>query len=476
MSSPAPQPSHAQCSSLARRSSRAPRYLAFAAAAALLTLACSDNTAPSPSLLEVAAGDGQHAPAGSELPNPVVVQLRDASQRALVGVHVTWSAGTGGAGDVITPESETTDGNGNVRARWRLDATAGTHTIVVSANGGAVAYASAFADALPVGDVHPMPLETYEGSGQAVHPDFVRLPPAWAGDPFRLVATPYPGGNAGFENPSLYTGSTGTLWTVPTGITNPVEQPQGIGYLSDPDMVYDPDANELRIYYRRVTSDNEIWMIRSSNGVVWSTPVLTLHAANHLIVSPTIVRRSSTQWMMWSVNAGAIGCGALSTTVELRRSTDGEHWSEPEATPLSNPDGYPWHIDVEWIHTRSEYWAVYPVKVAGGCTTDRLRFATSPDGTHWTTYASPLLLHGATDQLRDIVYRSTVDYDAAADVVTLWYSGAKYDRGIYSWHTAWERMSMTQLFARVTARGAIAARTLPPARLNLPALTNESAP
>ena len=53
---------------------------------------------------------------------------------------------------------------------------------------------------------------TYDGSGQAVHPAFVRLPAAWNGDPFRLVATPYPGGNASYENPSLYTGSVASRW------------------------------------------------------------------------------------------------------------------------------------------------------------------------------------------------------------------------------------------------------------------------
>jgi Big-like domain-containing protein len=462
--------------SRARTIARVRLTLAFTLAATLLVWACSDGTAPAPAiaLLEVAAGDGQHALAGTELPQPVIVQVRDANQRPLVGLHVTW-ASQAGAGDVITPEAETTDANGNVRARWLLDASTGTHTIVVTADGGATAHASAFADARPVTNVHALPVVTYDGSGQAVHPDFVRLPSSWSGDPFRLVATPYPGGNAAYENPSLYTGSTGIDWAVPQGVTNPIEQPDLAGYLSDPDMLYDPDANELRIYYRRVTSDNEIWMTRSSNGVAWGTPVLTVRAPNHLIISPTIVRRSATEWLMWSVNAGTIGCGARSTTVELRHSTDGVQWSIPQTVSLSDPDGSPWHIDVEWIPSRGEYWAVYPVKAAGGCTTDRLRFATSADGLHWTSYPAPVLLKGASDELRDIVYRSTIDFDADAGIVTLWYSGAKYDQGIYSWHLAWEQMSPAQLLARVSAPASIALRSAP-ARPSLPPLTNETAP
>ena len=106
-----------------------------------------------------------------------------------------------------------------------------------------------------------------------------------------------------------------------------------------------------------------------------------MHAPNHLIVSPTIVRRSATQWLMWSVNSGTHrlrwrvddgGAAPIQRTACTGRT--------PQTVSLSEPDGFAWHIDVEWIPSRNEYWAIYPVKVAGGCTTDRLRFATSADG------------------------------------------------------------------------------------------------
>jgi len=443
--------------------------------AQLLAVACSNDLEPARPLLAIAAGDGQHALPGTELPELIVVALRDASQRPLVGIRVTWTPQPGTA-DVIAPVADVTDANGDASAHWQLDATPGTHTILVTADGGATARASAFADTHPESQVTPLPLVTYDGSGQAVHPDFARLPATWNGDPFRLVATPYPGGNASYENPSLYTGSTGAEWAVPSGIQNPLEQPQGGSYLSDPDMLYDADLGEIRMYYRRVTSQNEIWMIRSSDGVKWSVPVLTVHAANHMLVSPTVVRRSSTDWLMWSVNSGVVGCGASSTTVELRRSADGLRWSDPVKTILKDPDGSPWHIDVEWIPSRNEYWAVYPVKQSGSCTTDRLRFATSADGLHWATFPSPLLMKGASDDLRDIVYRSTIDFDATTGVVSIWYSGAKYDRGTYNWHLAWEQTSADALFARVGAATPVAARAARPDAPKLPELTNETAP
>jgi hypothetical protein len=463
-----------------QRSSSSRSYAARAlalvlASAPLLVLACSGDDGPRRLLLSIAAGDGQSAPAGTELPDRIVVELHDASERPLVGVRITWSA-QGGTADAIVPLSNVTDASGEASARWQLDATLGTHMLDVTADGGASAQASAMADAVGPMQVNAMPLVTYDGSGQAVHPDFVRLPATWGGDPFRLVATPYPGGDANYENPSLFTGSTGTSWTVPQGVVNPLERPSGGSYLSDPDVLYDPDLAELRLYYRRVTDENEIWMIRSANGVAWSAPVLTVHAPNHMIVSPAIVRRSATEWLMWSVNSGVIGCGASSTTVELRRSTDGVTWHAPESTNLKDPDGSPWHIDVEWIPSRSEYWAVSPVKKPGGCTTDRLRFATSANGVTWTSYPAPVLVKGASDELRDVVYRSSIDFDATTGVVSLWYSGAKNNQGSYDWHLAWERTTVAALFARVGAPVTAAARMAIASLPKPPELTNETAP
>lgn len=446
----------------------------LASVAGVLALSCSDDVAAPPRpLLVVTDGDAQRATVGSVLPVDIMVELLDARQRPLSGVPVTWQAASG-VSDVITPESPVTNHTGHARAHWQLDGTPGTHTLTVTTANGASVHASAWAYDRPVSNIHEMPVVTYDGSGQAVHPDYAHLPASWAGDPLRLVATPYPAGNATLENPSLFTGTDGIDWAVPQRVSNPLVRPD-VGYLSDPDILYDPDAGELRIYYRKVTTENEIWMIRSTNGSTWSIPVPIVHAPNHFIVSPSVVRRSANDWLMWSVNSGAIGCGARSTTVELRRSTDGISFSAPETATLSDPDGFPWHIDVEWIASLGQYWAVYPVKVSGSCTTDRLRLATSTDGLHWQSYPSPVLTRGASEELNDVVYRSSLAYDETTGDVTLWYSGAMLADGAYSWHLAWERLPRTELFSRVNQTPAVTLR-MEPARTNIPQLTNETAP
>ena len=290
-------------------------------------------------------------------------------------------------------------------------------------------------------------LATPDGSGQTVHPDHVEVNGPWLGVDQYLVATPYRNGDARLENPSLYAGPGGHGWSAPPGLTNPVVRPAG-GYLSDPDMLFVPELGQLWIYYRQVTSRNEIWLVTSSDGVHFSAPRSVLSAPNHDIVSPAVVRRASDDWLMWSVNSN-VGCTASSTTVELRRSRDGVEFGPPSTVALAQAGWSVWHIEVQWIESRHEYWAVYNVKTAGSCTTPAVYLATSPDGVAWRTFPSPLIQRGATDALRDVVYRTTFAYDAATEKIRFWYSGAKFDGGAYVWRTVFQERDRAEVFATI---------------------------
>ena len=192
-----------------------------------------------------------------------------------------------------------------------------------------------------------------------------------------------------------------------------------------------------------------------------------------MIVSPAVVRRAPDDWLMWSVNSGHAGCSAATTTVELRRSRDGLTWSKPAIVALAQPERWAWHIDVQWIPERAEYWALFNGKTAGGCTTAELYLATSADGVAWRTYPAPVLRAGVLPELEDVVYRSTLAYDAASDVVTLWYSGARYAGRGYAWRLAYEQRLRADLFAAVASTAPVALRALRPAA---PPLTNATAP
>lgn len=333
----------------------------------------------------------------------------------------------------------------------------------------------------PPGSIQVLELTTYDGSGQAVHPDAVIIPAGWGGlSASNLVVTPYPGGQASFENPSVFIGQSaiGWEWEIPQGVQNPIARPTSGGYLSDPDELYNPSTNELWLYYRQVTSQNEILLTRSSDGVHWGAPITVVSVPNHEAISPTVVRMSEQDWRLWTVNSGVNGCSAPSTTVELRTSTDGIHWASPQTVSLGDQGDFPWHLDVTWVPEQNQFWALYNAKVSGSCTTGVLRFAVSQDGIHWTTTPTPLLSRGVIPEFADIVYRASLQYNAASDAVTIWYSGARYSQSSYEWHIAVQQMSRATMLVKVTQTPLAIGPELDnvPGTLAPPPLTNATAP
>ena len=398
-----------------------------------------------------------------------MVRVRDGNSNPVAGVTVRWS--TNDDGEFLPPESNTDD-HGFAHATWTLGATPGrqhARAVVdesVIAEFGADAANEEGPKSIPVAFL----LATPEGTGQTVHPDYVAMPSNWPGFHRYLVVTPYPNGNSGFENPSLFADKGALTWEPPEGVTNPIAIPT-FGYLSDPDAVAVPERNELWVYYRQVQTHNEVYVTMTKDGVTFTPPTRVAAADNHDIVSPSVVRRSATDWMMWAVKSGS-GCGAASTSVELRRSTNGLDWSSPQRVSLSQGDGIsPWHIDVQWIPSRGEFWAVFNGKTSGSCSTQALFLATSPDGVTWKTYRSPILTRGVSPELADIVYRATFAYDEGSDMIDFWYSGATYDFEQYIWRTAYQRRSRGEVFATAATKYHTPLAALKPRR-GVPPLLN----
>lgn len=442
---------------------------------AVLLTACSPDrqiSEPDDVDLSMTSGDVQTGLVGQQLEQPLSIRLVSHAGQPRANVMIVWTADGGGS---ITPDTGFTDANGVAKAMWTLgpvDGAQSAHAISARSHKEIVftAVAQAAAGAPPI---LMMDLATPDGSGQTVHPDVVDLPRTWAGVPRYLVITPYTNGASYVENPSLFKGHDGFTWTAPRGVVNPLVKPAH-GYLSDPDAIYNPESKELWVYYRGVDAANVIELIRSTDGSHFTAPEEVARGGNHTIVSPTIVRRAADDWLMWSVNAN-VGCSAETTFVAVRRSTDGRHWSGATPVNLTQPGFSPWHIDVEWIPAFNEYWAVYNVKTAGNCTTPALYLATSPDGITWKTYPSPVLARGAIPAFEDIVYRASFSYNPVRDVVSFWYSGARYEDPVFVWHSAFQHRSRTELFASIAKApaGAAAARIAPferrvPALLDAP--------
>jgi hypothetical protein len=411
-------------------------------------------------------GDQVNGEPGAEEAESLTVALLSQSGRPIPGMRITWTASNGGS---VQNDTALTDATGLARTVWAFGADAVTQSAKASFMAVEVSFRGLLrlSPPIPIDSLVPLAMTTFDGSGQVVHPDVVFLPHSWDGGKARLAMaiTPYPYGDPRQENPSLYVSDGGPSWTALSAGKNPVVAPT-TGYLSDPSIAFDDGSHELRLYYRQVVNgENVIWLVTSADGIEWSDRREVVRVPSDLAISPSVVRRSATEWLMWSVNGGASGCAGPDTHVDLRRSADGIHWGDPARVVLDQAGGYPWHIDVKWIGALHEYWALYNLKIPGNCATPAVYLATSSDGVQWTTYPRPVLQRGASTAFADIVYRSSFVYTKMDDMITFYYSGARWDGAHYVWSGAIQRRLRSAVFANLQASGTFTVR---PSRSDLP--------
>ena len=279
-------------------------------------------------------------------------------------------------------------------------------------------------------------IPTYDGSGQAMHPDIAYFPDGWHGYKYWMAMTPYTYDSAGRENPSIVVSNEGSSWLVPPGLTNPLVPAPACDHNSDPDIVYDPHSDELYLYYTEsqraqycgAVKENHLRLIKSSDGVHWGAPQTVMSwdlGKNPLYVSPAIIyRRGSFEMWMASDTDGVVHA----------TSEDGVNWSALERVSI---DGTPWHLNVAYVEGESEYWMLFVDSPLAG---SRLRLATSEDGLTWEVYPAPLLAPGSGwDDER--IYRAAFLYGDDGEL-RVWYS-ARSSAG--EWHTGYSEASLESL-------------------------------
>ena len=270
----------------------------------------------------------------------------------------------------------------------------------------------------------------------------------WGGYRYWMAMTPNQTGNSQFENPCLAASSDGITWVVPTGITNPLtnvpREPDNT-HNYDTDMIYDPNSDQLWVYYiweqdspRGTPSELRRIKVGYSEGnfTVGQYEVCTKSSYQYDMQSPAVVRRGAGQWLMWSNNSdqndGVAGWQNQNAFVELRQSQDGKTWgaakSLKQSLILKGEGGVeyyiPWHLDVQWMESENEYWGLFCAYPKGGNTQRTyLLFATSADGEMWTSYPKPLISPTDGGWYNNFVYRSTFTYENGK--LRVWFSGGE---------------------------------------------------
>jgi len=269
---------------------------------------------------------------------------------------------------------------------------------------------------------------TYDGTGQAVHPDIAFFPSGWHGYKYWLAMTPFFYDSDRRENPSIVVSDDGASWVAPSELTNPLVPAPTCDHNSDPDIVYNPHSDELYLYYTEqqrspqcgAVNENHLRLLRSPDGIHWSGPetVMSWDLSNDLLyLSPAVVYRKGS-FEMWLASSSD---GVVHAT-----SKDGVKWSPLKPVKI---DGTPWHFDVAHVEDRSEYWMLFVDSPVAGA---RLRLATSKDGVDWTVHPDAVLSPGSGWDAERI-YRSTFLFGAGG-VFRVWYSAKSSDG---QWHVGY---------------------------------------
>jgi hypothetical protein len=166
-----------------------------------------------------------------------------------------------------------------------------------------------------------------------------------------------------------------------------------------------------------------VLLMESRGDSAWSAPQVVMAnrtASGHEMVSPSFVRRPR-GWRAWFVDGA---CGAPSTLVLTARSADGRSgFGERNPVAIAQPGYVVWHLQVRAF--RGALWMLFAAYAAPGhtCYESDLFLARSADGVRWTTYAQPVLDHRAWPEFAAGLYRSSMVYDSAKDLLTLQVSG-----------------------------------------------------
>lgn len=278
--------------------------------------------------------------------------------------------------------------------------------------------------ALPTSAPYNVPVKaeipTYDDSGQAVHPSVIDFRQVnggtWRGWRYWMAHTPYTDTDNQTENPQIVVSQDGYHWYNPAGIRKPLYFPPVGGFLSDVDLDYDPDTDELVLLYRVYDG----WLhtphiIRSSTGAAWPLVSSGINfTRSEQILSPCLVRVGTNDWHMY---------GLTRDTRVFQRwtSSDLATWSGP--TNLTGLSGVvsPWHLDVLLFD------GVYYMTINRGprylTSENGLLAATSTDGLSWNAAGSDFMNKNASyDWESAQLYRACIQPHEDGTHFRMWYS------------------------------------------------------
>lgn len=278
-------------------------------------------------------------------------------------------------------------------------------------------------------------IPTYDGSGQAVHPDILYFENGFRGKSrFYLAMTPYPNSNDNYENPSILVSDNGYDFVEEKPDLNPIVGSPDRDHNADPDIFFDADTQQFLLYYLEFQRPFfvNLMLLRSTDGIGWSKDVAVhydLTAGDRPMVSPSLVKREGTYYLFFVSLDGY--------RIQYYRSSDGLNWDKNVTGEISIdfPDGFtPWHVDV--FEGNGQFYMV-----CNALSEQYLYLARSRDLINWELYSEPVVKGSPSFHNSKRIYRSTAIVDG--DTLVVWFSFETLDR---TWAIGVKKRLLSDLF------------------------------
>lgn len=259
----------------------------------------------------------------------------------------------------------------------------------------------------------PCVIPTPDGSGATIHPSVLDMGTDWNGYRWWMANTPYANMNDDLENPCIWASNDRRTWTVPAGLTNPIDPDPGNPWFhSDTELVWDPEGDRMVVFYRlasAATSPPTIYLRAqsSTDGVTWTNhgTLLQFPGAGARL-SPAIQRVGPDEWRMWTWG-DKVAAHHWSATNPLGP------WADQGACTSGGSSWLGWHGDV--IHAGGAWRSAYSVD-------GNVRLVSSSDGVAWSAHTT-IATGGAGGGWDTAIYRPTLLPSTEAGYIDCWYSG-----------------------------------------------------
>jgi hypothetical protein len=257
-----------------------------------------------------------------------------------------------------------------------------------------------------------------------VHPDVLHVPHGFAGHPYWMVFTPYPGGNDRVENPTLRASYDGLVWTnvreVPEPIIPAPDNPET--HHADPDLVY--HGGRIHLVYataHKKTREISFSVVNSPDALHWSEPRVFHHEIG--AESPAC-QVDENRWHLWFIRMNPQKHSGPSQLFH-RWGPDLTQLEYERQCQLEIPGHILWHIDVQRVPNGYEALvAAFPKGMDPSRT--RLFHAFSKDGQSFTLSSDGAILEPSRLGWDNrMIYRSTF-LKKSDGTYRIWYSAASW--------------------------------------------------